>query len=325
MPEDVKVPKLGKVNKKWVLGAMVVAGGYVAYRWYSAGQAPADTTFETSQVGDTLPTGGAGGVASGNVQYAGSTTDATSADRIDTNAEWTNRAVELLSNAGYEPTTVYSALGDYLANVPLTSAELTIVRAALAAVGNPPVGGPYVMKEQVGEVNLTAPTGLKVSEVTASTATLTFSSVSGAASYSAYDAKSPSIRGTAYSPSIRVVGLAPNTSYTFAVAALTATGKAGPKSSSVTFTTKGVNLSAPAVPSASQISRDRAYLTTSNVTGATTYIWYINGAIKGRTEGPALWATGLKPNTAYKVSVRADAHPQAPGPMSGSRSFRTKK
>lgn len=238
---DVDVPKLGKVNKKWVWAAVAVAGGYVAWKWYSANNEGVSIT--TPAVGEDLPTGGAGmGPVSGNVQYAGTVTDATDPDRINTNAQWSQRAAELLGNAGYDTTRVYAALGDYLANAPLTTEEQSIVRAALAAVGRPPIGGPYTIREQVGKVTLKAPSGVHVTTTTPTKVTLAWSPVAGASYYRAYRSDTAFNVGAtdARNHSITVGGLKPNTTYRFAIAADTTTGKPGPKSAWVTAKTKPV-------------------------------------------------------------------------------------
>lgn len=325
---QVNVPKIGKVKKTWFWAAVVAAGGFVAWKWYGASQATdsGDVEYTTDYVGDTLPTGGAGAAGGGgNTQYAGSTTDGTSADVIDTNSEWTNRAVELLSNAGYDPATVYSALGDYLAQAPLTASEQTIVRAALGAVGNPPTGGPYVIKEQVGTVTLVAPAGVKVSATAANSVSLTWGSVTGATGYYVYRSGMTSNPIQVSGTSATISGLESNTSYTFQVAAYTTTGKAGPKSTSVSGKTKSVSLAKPSTPTVSAITKNSAQVTTKAVTGGRGYIWYINGVAHGHSDGPTYKVVSLRANTPYTVSVKADTPTQGPGPESAKKSFRTKK
>ena len=324
---QVNIPKVGKTKKSWVWAAMAVAGGFVVWKWYTASKsADSEVSYTTDYVSEPLPTGGAGAAGgSGNVQYAGSTTDNTSDDVIDTNAEWTNRAAELLSNAGYDPATVYSALGDYLAQAPLTSSEQTIVRAALAAVGNPPTGGPYVIKEQVGEVTLTAPAGLKATTTTFNSVTLSWSSVTGAGGYYVYRSGMTSNPIQVSGTTATIVGLEPNTTYTFQVAAYTTTGKAGPKSSSVSAKTKSVTLAKPATPTVSAITKNSAQVTTKPVSGARGYLWYINGVAHGHSDNPSYKVVSLRSNTPYTVSVKADTPTQGPGPESAKKSFRTKR
>lgn len=59
-----------------------------------------------------------------------------------TNAQWSQAAVSALTNAGYEGDTVLAALGVYLTGGTLSASQETIVNAAIAAEGYPPVEGP---------------------------------------------------------------------------------------------------------------------------------------------------------------------------------------
>ncbi|MFD7293588.1 PHB depolymerase family esterase [Streptomyces sp. NPDC059897] len=84
---------------------------------------------------------------------------------------------------------------------------------------------------------LPAPTGLKVSGTTDTTASLTWNAVDGAASYEVY--RGGSKVGTATSASYTDTGLATGTAYAYTVAAVDAEGAAGAKSAPVTATTGG--------------------------------------------------------------------------------------
>ena len=88
-----------------------------------------------------------------------------------------------------------------------------------------------------GTGSLPAPTGLTVTGTTAATASLSWSAVSGAASYTVYrnGAAAGSATGTTFTDS----GLTAGTSYTYTVAAVDSSGTAGPASSAVTATTTG--------------------------------------------------------------------------------------
>lgn len=135
-----------KIPKKWVWVGVAGAGGFVLWRYYQASRAaqaaPApDGTMDTGSVTDAAPGVGGGG----NVQYAGSTQAGDAS--ITTNSAWTQAATDYLTNtAGYGAQAVVEALGNYLAGNPLTDAQITIVRAALAVQGQPPQGGPYTIK-----------------------------------------------------------------------------------------------------------------------------------------------------------------------------------
>ncbi|MFZ3598213.1 PHB depolymerase family esterase [Streptomyces sp. BH104] len=84
---------------------------------------------------------------------------------------------------------------------------------------------------------LPAPTGLKVSGITDTTASLTWNAVDGAASYDVY--RGGTKVGTSTSASYTDTGLVTGTAYGYAVAAVDAEGASGAKSASVTATTSG--------------------------------------------------------------------------------------
>ncbi|MGW5328001.1 extracellular catalytic domain type 1 short-chain-length polyhydroxyalkanoate depolymerase [Streptomyces sp. NPDC004014] len=88
-----------------------------------------------------------------------------------------------------------------------------------------------------GTGSLPAPTGLTVTGTTDTTASLAWSAVSGAASYTVYrdGAKAGSATGTSYTDT----GLGSGTKYTYTVAAADSGGTAGARSAAVTATTTG--------------------------------------------------------------------------------------
>lgn len=328
--KTVTIPKIGKVKKAYVWAAVGLVGAYVAYRWYSAGTVGAEdeTSYTTSDVGEGVSASGvvgAGG-ASGNVQWAGSTTDGTSSDTIDTNAEWTQAATEWLTNQGRDPVAVADALGDFLDRKPLDDTEQSIARAAMGAYGQPPEGRPWTVIPQVGPTTMTAPTNLrKWDETTSTQIGVQWDPVPGAAHYRIYraDLGSEPI-GDSFDTKFWARGLAPNTTYKLQVAAVSTLGKTGPKSAVFTAKTTAVKLPAPSTPTASP-SRTSAAVKTGAVKGAQYYRWYINGTAHGASDKPTYTITGLKPNTTYKLTVRADTTNQEPGPSSGVRQFKTKK
>jgi hypothetical protein len=132
---DVDVPGIGKTKKIWIFGGLGVAGAYVGWRWYQASRGSGEmddglySTTDQSEMGRST-TGGPYNPA-GNT---GSTeTDGTTPDTIDDNAEWTQRAVERLTNAGYDPAVIYAALGEFLARQALDKSEASIARTAMAS------------------------------------------------------------------------------------------------------------------------------------------------------------------------------------------------
>jgi poly(hydroxyalkanoate) depolymerase family esterase len=88
-----------------------------------------------------------------------------------------------------------------------------------------------------GTGSLPAPTGLKVTGTTDTTAALSWSAVGGAASYAVY--RGGAKVGSTTSPSYTDTGLTAGTTYTYTVAAADSTGTAGPASAAVTATTTG--------------------------------------------------------------------------------------
>lgn len=141
MAETMNIPAIGKVKTTyvWVGGALVA--GIVGYAyWKKSQEAPTDFVGASpDDFGATdydSPLGSSGGNSTG--QFTSVDPDA-----IDTNGEWTQAAIEKLTSYGWESTAVATALGRYLSRQGLTEEQVTIVQAALAAFGPPPVGGPY--------------------------------------------------------------------------------------------------------------------------------------------------------------------------------------
>lgn len=229
-------------GRRGLVALVVLAGaGYVGWRYWTASRQAASGPPVTGDVGapvDASGIVGAGGGA-GNIQYAGSTQDMTDPNKINTNVQWTAAAVERLSaTGGFDSAAVYVALGDFLARRPLTQAEQNIVRAAIAAAGPPPEGGPYTIIEQVGPVTLTAPTGLKATAVGKTTITIEFKPVTGAAMYYLYrDGVTGNISGSR-NTTIVASGLSAGKTYKLSVAAAATTGKVGPRSATISVTTK---------------------------------------------------------------------------------------
>lgn len=326
------LPAVGRVKKRYVLIPAGLAAAFLAYRWYTASQAAADeptgsdglyTSADLSDYG--LSTTGGSTSVTGNT--GSTTTDATDPNAVDSNAEWTQRAVELLGNAGYDSSTVYAALGEFLARRALDKTEASIARSALAAVGQPPVGGPYSVLEEAGTSTgtLAAPTGLKVTGSSSSAVSLSWTAVDGAASYDVYRSGAAANAVRSSSSAATIAGLQPNTTYSFQVAAVGSTGKAGAKSSSVSGKTKAVTLAKPSGLRSSAVTRTSFRVTCNKVPGATYYRWYVNGHASGASDQPYRDFTGLRPKTTYSVTVVADTTNQSPGPSSGALKVTTKK
>lgn len=165
----------GKRVNKWVvyggLGVAVV-GGVLWWRSRSSASSSAATTAtdtgsqidpatnmtyadEIAQYGSAAAAEAAvgGGYGIGDTSgygYSGlgygypaddyTTTDTSTPQTYVTNAQWAQAAEAGLTSLGYNAQTVGAAIGRYLASLPLTSDQVTIVQTAVAEYGNPPVG-----------------------------------------------------------------------------------------------------------------------------------------------------------------------------------------
>lgn len=330
MSGEINVPGAGPVDKRVVIGIGAAIVAFLAWRYWLAGSGAepvdeaADSGFED---GGTIPgvdgatdwygSGGGGGSSTGD-------DTSSTPQQIRTNAQWSQYARDqLLVTDSYTGTAIGAALGNYLAGRPLSTQQQEIVRAAIALAGYPPVGTFVVVPG--GDTDVTvAPTGLKVTGVTTTAVTLSWSAVSGADEYRIYRGGVSQNVGTSRDTTGQVGGLQPNTSYTFQVAALSSAGKAGPRSSSVSAKTKAVALAKPATPRVTSVTATTAQVTTNKVSGAQGYNWYINGVAHGHSDAPTYRVVGLRKKTKYSVSVKADTSTQGPGPESARKSFTTK-
>lgn len=331
----VNVPVAGRVKKAYVIVPAGLALAYVTYRWYQyrqdsaadAGPAASDGTYTTPDLSDYgLSTTGGSTTVTGN--NGNQTTDGTGG--LATNADWTNKAIELLTNQGYDGATVAAALGDFLARRSLTAAEASIARAAIAVAGQPPVGGPFPVNEQAttgGTGVLAAPANLRAWDKTTDTQIgMQWDPVPGAKHYRIYrnDLGSEPI-GDSYDTKFWARGLTPNHAYSFHVAAISADGKTGKSSNTYTARTGQRKLGKPSGLKASAITRTSFRVSCAPVPGAEIYKWMVNGRETGATDKPYRDFTGMKSNTTYTITVRADLHTQSPGPISSPIRVKTKK
>jgi hypothetical protein len=180
----VNLPSFTQNRKLWlIIGGG--AAGYVALRWWQS-----RGTTEPEATNDLTPESAGGAYGPGNVQYGGR--DITTPSEVPTtNAEWTQKAVEALTGQGWEGTAVQVALGRFLARVSVTAAQADIIRAAIAAAGQPPVGGNYTIvpispTTPVTPTPVAAPgavTGFKTVSTTPTTGLVRWNPVSGATGY----------------------------------------------------------------------------------------------------------------------------------------------
>ncbi|MFJ6530885.1 fibronectin type III domain-containing protein [Streptomyces longwoodensis] len=332
IPEgSVNVPVAGRIKKAYIYVPAAAAAAYVGWRWYRSGkdsaEAPAgsDGMYSSPDLSDYgLSTTGGAAPVTGN---QGSVVTDGSGGALTTNDAWTDKAVEKLTNQGYDGQAVLAALGEFLARRSLDPSEARIARAALAAAGQPPVGGPYSVIEAAttGTATPAAPSGLRATAHTDHSVNLAWNTAPGITQYAVYRSDTGNMAVRAGAGSTSVYGLKPNTSYTFTVAAVGSTGKIGPKSNAVTVKTSAARVAQASTPTVSAITRTSFRATTKALAGASRYRWLVNGREVRSTEVPWIDLTGLKPNTTYAVAVLGDDPGAVAGAKSGTRSVKTKK
>lgn len=133
MAEQVTLPGVGPVDKKWLYvgGALVV--GIVGYAWWQR------STQAAPVVDDGLAQGAPVDEYT-NPRPVQSVIDTTNPDEIRTNTQWTASVTEKLGNLGYDSTYLGTILGKYLGRQPLNVEEQAVIRTAWAYAGKPPEG-----------------------------------------------------------------------------------------------------------------------------------------------------------------------------------------
>lgn len=332
----INLPGIGPAKKKVVFAIAGAGGAWVLWRYWQSSQAAATAADQTDANGDGFPDAGvlppvAGAVKPDN-NYGSS--DGSSAGTTDsfgftgtTNSQWTQYAAAQLSASDvWSYTQILTALGQYLANKPLDSTAQQIVQAAIGVAGQPPEGTHVVVPG--GDVPITvAPGHLRAWDTTTATQIgFQWDPVAGASHYRIYRAGlGDEPVGDSQDTKFWARGLQGNKSYTFQVAAVSAGGKVGPKSAPYTAKTKAVSLAKPGGVRVSSVTKSTAKISWNPVTGADEYKIYINNVAHGSSDHSPYTVQGLKPNTSYKVTVRADTSTQGPGPESSPITFRTKK
>lgn len=325
----VDLPAVGPVKKPIVVAVGGVGAAFVLYMYYRnwSGVGVDDTGDEAVDPGYDDPgilPAVSGAVSSDNSYGIDDGDTSTGTSGITTNDAWTRYAVAQLQQSDkWSYSDITTALGNYLANKPLSSSAQEIVQAAIAVAGYPPVGSHTIISG--GDTSITvAPTGLRLVEATTTTVKMAWNSVAGATGYRMYRSGVSQVVGVATGTSGEIGGLTTNQDYQIQVAAFTASGAIGPKSAAVKVHTKAVQLSKPATPTVSGITKSSATAKVARVSNATGYNWYLNGQNHGHSDAPQFTFQGLGSNRTYKVSVAADTATTQQGPRSSERSFKTK-
>ena len=255
---DVKLPGIGNIPKPALIAVGAASIAIIGYAWYKHNGSAASSTPTTdpSAVDPSIdpatgiPYADEYGYMNSGYSYQG-VTDPTTGQIIgsgvgtgvvtqaSTNAAWAQAAQSYLVTYGgfQDAAAVAAALGAGLLGHYMTPDQVAIWSAATAFEGDPPQGHPPINTTpppgNPPPVSLGAPTGIHVTNVGKTTATLAWTAVTGAQGYlvtaggHSYDAS-----GTSYG----FHNLRSNTSYTATVQAL-AGGRAGPRGHSVSFKT----------------------------------------------------------------------------------------
>jgi len=140
MPDpQVNVPAVGKVDRKWVMAGLAASAGIVVYAYWRRSQTAETPATEGDQyaAGDEWsPDAYAGAVAPGGETYDPGGVEVAPL----TNAEWTQRVIDLLDGAGFERNFAATTVGKYLAGQQLNTAEKLLMQTAIALLGYPPSG-----------------------------------------------------------------------------------------------------------------------------------------------------------------------------------------
>jgi hypothetical protein len=151
--ETVKLPVIGPTKKTWVYVGGALVAGFIGYAWWnrnaSAPPIPVEEASEAIAQDREPPV-----TQVGTTEYDPGNAQAV----INTNAEWVAAAVSGLSDAGWEPLFVLSALGKHLARRTVNVDERELIQAAYGLLGPPPQGGPYpILDAPAGTPSVPAP------------------------------------------------------------------------------------------------------------------------------------------------------------------------
>jgi PASTA domain len=169
---DIHIPGIGNVPRGGLIAGMVVGVGGGLYLWYKHKESASTTTapatgtsaygyggsaygygyggygynnpaFNEPYISGEYGYGGAYGYGIGEGYGVGDPTAPTVPTQLaTTNAAWAQAAENYLTNEGqYDAATVAAALGIYITGSTLSAAQQSVVEAAIAFEGYPPVPG----------------------------------------------------------------------------------------------------------------------------------------------------------------------------------------
>lgn len=143
MAEQVTVPAVGKVDRKWVLAGGAAVAGIVGYAYLRRSRAPALEPGSDEQLDEAgyVPSDWSPDAYVGATTPGGETYDPQlPLESVTTNAQWTQRVVDMLEGVGYDRAKAAQTVGKYLAGQPLDTTEKLTIQTAIALLGNPPAG-----------------------------------------------------------------------------------------------------------------------------------------------------------------------------------------
>lgn len=136
----VKIPGIGPVEKKWVyVGSALVAGivGYAYWNRARADSAESEVSDYTTEPDYAMDSGVDDYVNPGGSQ------DPVDEDFLTApanNAEWSQKAISVLIDLGYDSLEAANAIGRYMGRQTLTTKQADMVRVATSQLGPPPTG-----------------------------------------------------------------------------------------------------------------------------------------------------------------------------------------
>jgi hypothetical protein len=159
MADTVKLPAIGPVKKQWVYAGGALVAGIVAYAWWSRGTRGEEIPVPAQPIpedyaGEFLTEGRE---APPTIVGGGSFDDTGAGSIINTNTEWFTAAVAALTESGYDTITAVNTLGKFLSRRPLSASERQLVQAAKGFVGEPPLGGPWPIIDELPPPATTPP------------------------------------------------------------------------------------------------------------------------------------------------------------------------
>jgi len=167
-----------------------------------------------------------------------------------------------------------------------------------------------------------APTGMTVTATTDTTVSLSWNSVTGAASYNVYRNGTKVNTSAVTATSFTDTGLSAGTNYSYTVASVDGSGNVGSQSGSVSATTTGTHqgLPAPTGMTVTTTTDTTVSLSWNPVTGAASYNVYRNGTKVNTSPltSTSFTDTGLSASTTYPYAAAAVDNTGAVGTLSST-------